>query len=249
MYRRLHMLTENYKNKDQLFKNLLDNHYHLIFPNNANRNAAGFKFFSYIYNHLATSNELFDLYNQMYCAVSGSIVDPSRNNNFSFVKVKNMNDECVLGKYYRCCTPCNCDIMKYTKVIKTSIEIPKNSGKFFEKMFLTIGDPCHDSSQFPNEIDKNIFTCNGHLLEHGYRINNQNQITQKEGRLIIGLLYPVYNDNIQSLQTTIQECVTGEKRFLTKPEDLKYGMGDIFVNLALINNKDKYTHTEKDFCK
>ena len=60
----------------------------------------------------------------MYCAVSGSIVDPKRFNNYSIIKVKDLNNNCIYGKYYRCCTPCICDIMKYTKIIKTSIEIP-----------------------------------------------------------------------------------------------------------------------------
>ena len=90
----------------------MDNHYASIFPNNANRNAAGFKFFKYIYDNLATSEQLFDTYNQFYCAVSGSIVSPDRPDNFDILKVSNLDNH-VLGKYYRCCTPCNCDIMKY----------------------------------------------------------------------------------------------------------------------------------------
>ncbi len=248
MYKKF-LTFESYDYVKSLYEDLLDNHYDKIFPNNANRNAAGFKFFSYIYDNLASSNELFDYYNQMYCAVSGSIVDPSRSNNYSILKVKDLNDNCIFGKYYRCCTPCNCDIMKYTKVIKTSIEIPKNSGKYFDKMFLTIGDPCLDESKFPNEIDTNIFKCKNKLLQYGYRINKNGKITKKDGRLIIGILYPAYNNSKNEIQKSVQNCITGEKRFLTSPNKLKYGMGDIFVNLSLINNNDKYSHTEKDFCK
>ena len=247
MYKKF--FSEKYININDLYNNLVNNHYNHIFPNNANRNAAGFKFFSYIYDNLATNNQLFDLYNQMYCSVSGSIIDPSNNNNFSILKVKNTDNNCVFGKYYRCCTPCNCDIMKYTKVIKTSIQIPKNSGKFYEKMFLTIGDPCIDESKFPEEIDSNIFKCKNKLLQYGYRINKNGKITKKEGRLIIGILYPAYNNSIDEIQNSVDKCITGEKRFLTSPEKLKYGMGDIFVNLSLINNDEKYTHTQKDFCK
>ncbi len=246
MYKRY--FNENYTKINNLFDNLVNNHYNNIFPNNANRNAAGFKFFSYIYDNLATNNEFFDLYNQMYCSVSGSIIDPS-NNNFSILKVKDINNNCVYGKYYRCCTPCNCDIMKYVKVIRTSIEIPKNSGKFYQKMFLTIGDPCSDENKFPNEIDKNIFKCEKNLLKYGYRIDKKGKITKKEGRLIIGILYPSYNYKIEDIKTSIDKCITGEKRFLLSPEKLRYGMGDIFVKIALINNNEKYTHTQKDFCK
>ena len=83
------------------------------------------RFFQYIYDNLATNEELFDIYNKFYCAVSGSIVSPDRESNHDILKVKDMNGNCVVGKYYRCCTPCNCDIMKYTKIIKTKIAIPK----------------------------------------------------------------------------------------------------------------------------
>ena len=36
--------------ENNLFENLTKNHYQNIFPNNANRNAAGFRFFEYIYD-------------------------------------------------------------------------------------------------------------------------------------------------------------------------------------------------------
>ena len=87
--------------KENLFKKMMDEHYKNIFPNNTNRNAAGFRFFQYIYDNLAISNELFDIYNQFYCAVSGAIVSPGQDN-FSILKVKDLNGNCVFGKYYRC---------------------------------------------------------------------------------------------------------------------------------------------------
>ena len=114
--------------KNTLFNILLSDHYDKIFFNNANRNAAGFRFFKYIYDNLIDSEELFDLYNTFYCAVSGSIVKPG-DNNFSIVKVKDLNGNCVYGRYYRCCMPCVCDIMKYVRVVKTNIEVPKNLKK------------------------------------------------------------------------------------------------------------------------
>ena len=36
--------------------------------------------------------------------------------------MNDLNGKCVYGKYYRCCTPCNGDIMKYAVVINTNIE-------------------------------------------------------------------------------------------------------------------------------
>ena len=162
-----------------------------------------------------------------------------------------MNGNCVVGKYYRCCTPCNCDVMKYTKVIKTKIAIPKNSNNMVEKQFITIDDPCINQDKIPMEMDKNVVSCENKLVKNGYRINDKGKITKKEGRLIIGLLYPIENNKKEKemLQTSIDRCVNGNKRFLTKPNDLKYGMGDIFVKFALLNNNDKFTHTINDFCK
>lgn len=238
-------------NKTELFKDMLDNHYNKLFPNNGNRNAAGFRFFQYIYDNLAKNEELFDIYNTFYCAVSGSIVSPDRVSNHDILKVKDMNGNCVVGKYYRCCTPCNCDIMKYTKIIKTQIAIPKNSNNMVEKQFITIDDPCINEENIPLEMDKSVINCQNNLVGNGYRINDNGELTKDKGRLIIGILYPIENNNEteKMLNISIDRCVNGNKRFLTKPDDLKYGMGDIFVKFALLNNNDKFTHTNDDFCK
>jgi hypothetical protein len=241
---------ENFStNKENLFSDLLENHYDKIFPNNANRNSAGFRFFKYIYDNLATSNELFDIYNQFYCAVSGSIVSPSRPNNYDILKVNDNNNNCVYGKYYRCCTPCNCDIMKYATVIDVNLEIPKNSGKFYSKKLLTIGDPCIDESKLPPQLDKNVFRCKNNLLEKGYRVNKDNVLTENEGRLVIGVLYPLEeNESKDMVQRSLNICLSGTKRLLNSPDELRYGMGDIFVKLALINNNKNYTNTISDLC-
>lgn len=234
---------------NKLYEDFIEKHYYKMFPN-GDRNAAGFRFFQYIYDNLVKNEELFDSYNKLYCAVSGSLVQPS-NNNFDILKVKDLNGNCVIGKYYRCCTPCNCDIMKYTKVIKTKIAIPKNSNNMVEKIFLTIGDPCINENKIPNDISKSVVNCKNYLAQNGYRINDKGEITKKEGRLIIGLLYPIENskEEKEMLQTSIDRCINGNKRFLTKPDKLEYGMGDIFVKFSLINNDDKFTHTIDDFCK
>ena len=51
--------------------------------------------FKYIYDNLATTGELFDIYNQFYCAVSGSIVSPG--NNYDIIKVNDLGGNCVYG--------------------------------------------------------------------------------------------------------------------------------------------------------
>ena len=243
-------------NTQELFNDLTQNHYKNIFPNNANRNSAGFRFFKYIYDNLAINEELFDLYNSFYCAVSGSIVDLSRNNNFNILKVNDINGNCVIGKYYRCCTPCNCDIMKYSIVINTNIEMPKGSNKFIQRKLLTIGDPCEklnnsaSQTKLPNGLDSNVFKCNNNLLELGYRVNSENNLTMNEGRLVIGVLFDLNeNDNSLDVDNSINICTTNDKRLYSSPNDLKYGMGDIFVKLALINNDKIYKNSDEDLCK
>ena len=192
---------------------MMKNHYHLIFPNRA-RNAAGFKFFEYIYDNLA-KDKFFDIYNKLYCGVSGSIVypdDPSQPyRRYSVVKVKDLNNKCVYGKYYRCCTPCNCDIMKYTKVVRVP-EVPKDSGRFYERNLITIGDPCLNEDKFPPEVDRNVFTCSNNVLKFGYRVDSNNRLTKGAGRLVIAVLFDLDNDNQKKKQITLLTCVLQEPK-------------------------------------
>ena len=232
--------------KQQLYDDLLENHYQNIFPNNQNRNSAGFRFFKYIYDNLATSEELFDIYNQFYCAVSGSIVPP-RENNYNILKVKDRNGKCVFGKYYRCCTPCNCDIMKFATVIPTKIELPKNSNKFVTKMLLTINDPCSSDQDLPSELDKEVFQCNQqNLLEKGYRVNEKNELTKGQGKLVIGVLYPIQEEEKKQVESALTMC---QERISMGVNELQYGMGDIFVKLAKMNDSTEYKNDESDLCK
>ena len=86
-----------------------------IFPDK-NRNAAGPKFFKYIIDKKITYNDFIE-FNKLYCAVSGSLIDPGSDSEFLFVKENKTNNK-ICGNYYRCCVPCSCDIMKYSKVQK-----------------------------------------------------------------------------------------------------------------------------------
>ena len=229
-------------NSNDLYNNLVENHYDKIFPNNANRNAAGFRFFSYIYDNLATNEYLFDTYNKYYCAVSGSLI--SNINSYYVIKVKDMDNNCIWGRYYMCCYPCVCDIIKYTKVENVSIEIPKNSGNFYKKNLITIDDPCDNMNNLPPELDKSIFECQNSLLKYGYRVYN-NKLTKEKGRLVIGLLHSLDNNDRKNTDY-ISEC---SDRIKSRPNDLEYGMGDIFVKLAILNNKENYKHSLEDLCK
>jgi hypothetical protein len=102
---------QNQNHKKNHYQYLLDN-YNIIIPN-GNRNSAGALFFKYIINLNLTYNDFLE-YNKLYCAVSGSLVNP--NSKPDFIKLNELNTQkLICGNYYRCCIPCNCDIMKYAK--------------------------------------------------------------------------------------------------------------------------------------
>ena len=84
-----------------------------IFPDQ-NRNAAGPKFFKYIIDKKITYKDFIE-FNKLYCAVSGSLIDPNSEPDFLFAKEIKTNEK-ICGDYYKCCIPCSCDIMKYSEV-------------------------------------------------------------------------------------------------------------------------------------
>ena len=70
--------------KKELFNNLMKD-FRNIFPDN-NRNAGGVQFFHHILNNIRPNKKDFDLYNTFYCAVSGSPIDPDRQEKSDLVK-------------------------------------------------------------------------------------------------------------------------------------------------------------------
>lgn len=216
-----------------IFQNFVDTEYSNIFPivngRQANRNAAGFAFFKYFYDTKRDTEEMFKMYNQFYCAVSGSIVGPRENNN-SIIPVKKLDGSEIVGKYYRCCTPCLCDIMRYVRVVPTTINF--NDGSSTSMNLLTIGDPCSNESQLPNEVDNSVFQCSNGLSQNAYRVNSSGEITTSEGRMIIGVLYEGEGSTVDAVNI----CTTGQNRICQNPDELQWGMGDIFVKVAIINS-------------
>ena len=87
----------------------LVNDWSKIFPDQ-NRNAAGPKFFKHILSKEISYQDFIE-YNKLYCAVSGSLIDP--NNKPDFVYLKSVeNNEKICGFYHKCCFPCSCDLLK-----------------------------------------------------------------------------------------------------------------------------------------
>ena len=194
-----------------------------IFPDQ-NRNAAGPKFFKHILGKKITYQDFLE-YNKLYCAVSGSLIDP--NNKPEFVYLKSVeNDEKICGFYHRCCVPCSCDLMKYSKVKKMNYTFTDGAKEFF---VLTIKNPC-GKDDFPMEVNKNYF-CNGKKLDY-------KQVYVLDDRLVIGLFHNASKCNEQSIAAIDKHEITGQYcafRNNAPLEEVKGGMGDIFIRLAKDN--------------
>ena len=191
-----------------------------IFPDQ-NRNAAGPKFFKYIIDKEITYEDFVE-FNKLYCAVSGSLIDPNSEPDFLFANESNTNKK-ICGDYYKCCIPCSCDIMKYSEVEKMKYKFIDGLQEFY---VFTIKNPCN-KKDFPNRVNKNYF-CDG------VKINN-NQVYSLNGRIVIGLLHKGRSCSKDEIDFVKTHQVTGrfcELRNNTPLENLEGGMGDIFIKLA-----------------
>ena len=216
------------RNKE--FNKLMEN-FEEIFPD-GNRNAGGVQFFHYIVNMNLNKND-FELYNSFYCGVSGSPIDPNRKNNYDYAIVKDLEDNDIYGKYYLCCSPCLCDIMKYARVDKYDTSFDNKPVTYD---VLTIKDPCCNQDNIPNSVTS--FKCQNNQTQNG--------IFSRNGRLIFALFYeakratPIEHMKVKK---SVDNC---QDRMNTEPENLKYGMGNIFVNLSLnCDNLEGFTGEKK----
>ena len=215
------LLSNNISNADQRnYYQELVNDWNKIFPDQ-NRNAAGPKFFKHIISKDITYQEFLE-FNKLYCAVSGSLINPNSEPEKVYLPEVDTKDK-ICGDYYRCCIPCSCDVMKYAKVKKM-----KHKFKDVEKEFyvLTIKNPC-GKKDFPKRVNRDYF-CDGKDL-------SKDQVVQIDNRLVIGLFYEGKLCTKSDIAKVDSHQVTGmfcEFRNNTPLEQLKTGMGDIFIKLA-----------------
>ena len=205
----------NYE-REEYFNKFMDTHYKDMFPY-GNRNAGGPMFYKKIHELCSTlTEEEFHLHHSFYCGVSGSIIQSEEQ--YDYIKVKGIDGNEYHGKYYRCCWPCLCDIMKYVYVDKHKVQL---KDKEYEHHVLVIGDPCN--KELPEEVSG--YNCENNITENGIRTNN--------GHLIIGVLHDVeiYDESMHNIKDVMDKC---KERMNTKPKDLMGGMGDIFVKIATI---------------
>ena len=191
-----------------------------IFPDQ-NRNAAGPKFFKYIIDKEINYEDFIE-YNKLYCAVSGSLIDPNSEPDFLFANEIGTNKK-ICGNYYKCCVPCSCDIMKYSNVQKMKYQFKDGKKEFF---VFTIKNPCN-KKDFPNRVNKDYF-CNGEKI-------NDKQVYKIDDRIVIGLFHNGKICKKDEIDLVKSHHITGkycEFRNNTPLEKLEAGMGDIFIKLA-----------------
>ena len=238
---------------EALFADVLENHWAEIFPN-SERNVGGPQWFKYVYERLATSHDLFERYNRFYCGVSGAIVDPAEPRQYELIKVKDNDGRCVVGKYYRCCWPCACDVMKHARVEKATLRLPgDSSGREETYWVLTIGDPCHrcDSSpcpDLPSEVAG--YLCKDKVTSNGLRVSKGRLTGGQEGRLVFGLLHDAAPADAADEVVMSELLARCAPRINATPEELEAmgGMGNIFVDVALVNSDEALTNTLDDLC-
>lgn len=200
----------------ELYENLMDD-FQIIFPSR-NRNAGGPQFYHHIVTSMNPDREEFIKYNTFYCAVSGSPIDPNREGIYNNIIVNGIDDKTYYGKYYRCCWPCSCDIMRDNLVLVEDHTITLRDGDYTHKV-LTINDPCLNSDRIPGEITS--FQCENNMTQNGIHTDS--------GRLIIGILHDVEEYDYQDIDDNLFNMC--ETRNSTPIDELKGGMGDISLQL------------------
>tara|TARA_A100001037_G_C15149355_1_gene638201 strand:- start:2107 stop:3384 length:1278 start_codon:yes stop_codon:yes gene_type:complete len=220
-------ITERVNKYNNLMKD-----FNTIFPDR-NRNAGGPQFFKHIVDMNLKKND-FELYNSFYCGVSGSPIDPKRSSKgkiSDYVIVKDLNGNDIYGKYYRCCSPCLCDIMKYARVDKYEANL-KDKCVIYD--VLTIQDPCCNDINIHQSVSS--FQCKNGKTENG--------VYSRNGRLIFALFYDtkIATDSDRKNISDVKEIC--KERMNTEPDNLQGGMGDIFVKLSLACEDNKEKHNE-----
>jgi len=191
-----------------------------IFPD-GNRNAAGPKFYKHISENYKSFEE-FQEYNKHYCAVSGSLIGSGSTPQFINIK-EDITEKQICGYYYKCCWPCVCDLMKYARVKKISREFNEGSKEVYA---LIIDNPCA-KEDFPQKVNKSYF-CKGNELDY-------EQVEIQDGKLIIGILHEAKYCEPSDLRKISANKITGRFcpiRNRTPINELRSGMGDIFIKLA-----------------
>jgi hypothetical protein len=206
----------------------LYNQYESVFPT-GNRNAASFKWFSYI---VKCAKEVgpatFETLGKGFCAISGS---PISGGNSAKVKLNRVDGGSTIGAFHYCCDPCICDMIDMVKVDKFVVQFGHGTRDY---NVLVHGDPCknkeklHDSFKDPFSGQEETLgkaapevACEGDELKGA--------TFSKNGHPIIGLFYDEPVTTVDgTLPETEMECAERAKQGFAS------GMGLIFRKVAAI---------------
>ena len=187
-----------------------------IFPD-GNRNSGGAQFFHYIANTMKPTKAEFDVLNRLYCAVSGSPIDPKREGRSTFLYIKDVNGKNICGTYYKCCPPCNCDIMKYAQVEQMSLKLSDGDHSFYA---IVINDPCVNPDDIPSSVTS--FKCSSG--------KTTNATISPSGKLVMGVRHDASPCSDEDKRKSDDEL--GEYCKKRQEGGSKGGMGDIFIKLS-----------------
>ena len=211
--------NNSYGNPQQAYEKLIED-WPKIFPD-GNRNAAGPRFFKYIADQELNYDEFIN-FNKLYCSVSGSLISPNTQPDEIYLTDLDTNEQ-ICGQYYKCCWPCLCDVMKYASTKRININFDGEE-KYFNA--IVIDNPC-SKNDFPDLVNRNYF-CEGDNLNPDYTYS-------VDGKLVIGLMHNAKTCNEYDIDYINNHEITGpmcEYRNSMPTEELNFGMGDIFINLA-----------------
>ena len=248
---------------DGLYRNHLKQDFNIIFPS-SNRNGGGAHFFKYAYDKFKNQHTTkystprfnstqFENFHKIYCAVSGSPIKPQVDNtSTSDLKLKKLSkvgtadidltdDDFIIGKYYRCCTPCICDLMKHSVVTDNKIEITNDDNESVSLHLILIKNPCNNPDKLPKNDDGTpkapAFQCVDGRVDQSRVIYLDELITDSDelnidysNYLVIGVLYDHHNSSEYNLQSDMTEF-SCQRRFTSN--DPPGGMGEIFIKLSL----------------
>lgn len=237
---------------NDLYNNHLMDDFKEIFPT-GNRNSGGPHFFEYAYDKYIdgefTEQEFID-FHKLYCAVSGSPISPDRSDAYNIVRIKKYDsEEFIEGTYYRCCTPCICDLMKHSVVKEFSSEDDNVFSNNDLKLIL-IKNPCKNKSKQNILIKEEApeFKCNNRRLDRGIYLDEITNDPVDSEYLIIGVLYPgSYEESEETLEDRVDVCKSTNRFSSDEPMG---GMGDIFISISksgLDINESHIGHDYKDF--
>jgi hypothetical protein len=210
--------------------------YFEIFPS-GNRNAASYKWFTYIKNKKEKEKKTFDFehLNKFYCPISGSPTGGSTLAKVTLPQAAAQDEKS--GSFSFCCSPCVCDMEDFVHVDKVKVE-----GKAYNA--LVIGNPCSNRElilpdgkldvTFTDPFDTSVKTSLAEsapdvVCECGKGASEctlVNATLSEAGHPIIGLLHA----------SRAGEDLTAESQCASREENgFRSGMGLIFRKVAEIN--------------